>query len=149
MNPQDKLDIESTLSQFAPGLPASMRDRMLFAAGQEAANSVQRRAVRWQLGTTAVVTGLLTFGLTWISQPRSQSTGEALVSNSDSLPTGPTDTSSDNLTKKQLKLVSQMESTTARFFTLNDAFSKGALNDEDIQPVSNRMTLTPRSSLDL
>lgn len=149
MNPQDKLDIESTLTQFAPGLPASMRDRMLFAAGQEAAHVAQQRVNRWQLGTTAVVTGLLTISLTWISQPLSQSSSEALVSNSGSLPTDPTETSSDNLTKKQLKLVSQIESTTARFFTLNDAFSKGALNDVDIQPVSNRMTLTPRSSLDL
>lgn len=149
MNPQDKLDIESTLSQFAPGLPASMRDRMLFAAGQEAAHVAQRRVVRWQLGTTAAVSGLLTFALTWVSQPLSQSNRDALVTNAGSSPAASVQGLSDNLTNQPSTLSAQAESTTARFSILNDVFPDSSLNEVDIQPVSNSLMLTPRSSLDL
>ncbi len=151
MKPQDNHDVENALIQITPSFPAGLRDRMLFAAGQEAAQVAQRQAFRWQLGTTAAVTGLLTFALTWMFQPVSQSRiNETIATNSHSSSTESSGSLSDNLTNRQSSPVSETEiSTTARFFTLHESFQDSLLEREQVQPISNRTTLTPRSSLDL
>lgn len=151
MKPQDNHNLEHTLGQIAPSLPKGLRDQMLFAAGQQAALVAQRQTVRWQLGTTAAVTSLLTFALTWWTQPVSQNGPiESLATHSSPLSTESNPALSDNLTNGPTSPSSQTEiSTTARFFTLNEAFQNQLLNGEQVQPISNRTTLTPRSSLDL
>lgn len=151
MKPQDNQDVENALGQIAPSLPTGLRDQMLFAAGQQAALVAQRQTVRWQIGTTAAVTGLLTFALTWLTQPVSQNgLNDSLATHSRPSSTEPNPALSDNLTNGLTSPSSQTEiSTTARFFTLNEAFQDQLLNGEQVQPISNRTTLTPRSSLDL
>jgi hypothetical protein len=151
MKPQDNQDVENALSQIAPSLPTGLRDQMLFAAGQQAALVAQRRTARWQIGTTAAVTGLLTFALTWFTQPVSKNG----LNDSLATQTVPTSTESntdlsDNRTNGPSSPSLQTEiSTTARFFTFNETFQDRLFNGEQVQPISNRTTLTPRSSLDL
>jgi hypothetical protein len=151
MKPQDNPDVENALIQIAPSIPAGLRDRMLFAAGQQAAQVTQRQAFRWQLGTTAAVTGLLTFALTWMFQPVLPSRiSESIATNTNSSSTESSGSLSDNLTNRQSAPASQTKlSTTARFFTLHESFQDSLLNGEQIQPISNTTMLTPRSSLDL
>lgn len=151
MKPQDNHHLENALGQIEPSFPAGLRDRMLFAAGQKAAQVAQRQAFRWQLGTTAAVTGLLTFAVTWMFQPVLQSRiSESIATNTNSSSTKSSGSLSDNLTNRQASPASQTEiSTTARFFTLHESFQDSLLEGEQVQPISNRTMLTPRSSLDL
>ncbi len=151
MKPQDNHDVEKAIIQIAPSFPAGLRDRMLFAAGQQTAQVAQRQALRWQLGTTAAVTGLLTLALTWMFQPVLQSRiSESIATNSNSSSAKPSGSLSDNLINGQASPASQTEiSTTARFFTLHESFQDSVLEGEQVQPISNRTMLTPRSSLDL
>jgi hypothetical protein len=151
MKPQDNHDVENAIIQIAPSFPAGLRDRVLFAAGQQTAQVAQRQALRWQLGTTAAVTGLLTLALTWMFQPVLQSRiNESVATNTNSLSTESSGFLSDNLTNRQSSPASQTEiSTTARFFTLHESFQDSSLEGEQVQPISNRTMLTPRSSLDL
>ena len=151
MKPQDNHDVENAIIQIAPSFPAGLRDRVLFAAGQQTAQVAQRQALRWQLGTTAAVTGLLTLALTWMFQPVLQSRiNESVATNTNSLSTESSGFLSDNLTNRQSSSSSQTEiSTTARFFTLHESFQDSSLEGEQVQPISNRTMLTPRSSLDL
>jgi hypothetical protein len=151
MKPQDNHDVENALGQIEPSFPAGLRDRMLFAAGQQAAQVTQRQAFRWQLGTTAAVTGLLTFAVTWMFQPVLPSRiSESIATNTNSSSTESSGSLSDNLTNRQATPALQTEiSTTARFFTLHESFQDSLLNGEQVQPIFNRTMLTPRSSLDL
>jgi hypothetical protein len=151
MKPQDNQDVENALGQIAPSLPTGLRDQMLFAAGQQAALVAQRQTTRWQIGTTAAVTGFLTFTLTWLTQPVSPNgLNDTLATHLRPSTTESNPALSDNLTNGTSLPSSQTDnSTTARFFTLNEAFQDQMLNGEQVQPISNRTTLTPRSSLDL
>lgn len=151
MNPQNDSDLENALVQISPSIPNALRDRMLYAAGQQAAHVKHRRTICWQLGVTGAVSGLLTFAITWMSQPRLQTTvNDFLVTNSSPMSTESSESSPDHLVKRQSLPNSESEILmTARFFTLNEVYQSSLVSAELTQPVSQQNTLTPRSSLDL
>jgi hypothetical protein len=154
MNLPTESSLEQSLNQLSPEIPTALRDRMMFAAGQQAAKQQAKRAVMLTAFASCLITLTASWGINSTSSRFSRENSSLNQIVKDDSPTAiesQADGTSPNAIPQQLQadLSRQFNIATTRSFKWLE--QNGSLNPNQVsfQSVSDVQVLTPRTSLEL
>ena len=154
MNLPTESSLEQSLNKLSPELPTALRDRMMFAAGQQAAKQQAKRTVM----LTAFASCLITLTANWgVNITSSGFNSENPSLNQIVKETSPTsiesrsDGISPDVIPQQLQADLSRESNIATTRSFKWLEQNASLNQNQVsfQSVSDVQVLTPRTSLEL
>lgn len=154
MNLPTESSLEKSLNQLSPEIPTALRDRMMFAAGQQAAKQQVKRTVMLTAFASCLVTLTASWGINITSSrfnSENHNSNQLVKDESPTVIESQADGTSLNVIPQQRQADLSRESNiaTTRSFKWLEQNASFSPNQVSFQSVSDVQVLTPRTSLEL